>query len=311
MAKKIAFVNNKGGTTKTTSVVNLAGAIHMRHPHLKILITDSDGQGNVGRSFGKSPKDFDDTMYEVFMGKAKPEEVIYKEVYDHIDLLPANTDMNFFEFDKMVDYEEDITMATFNLLKTLTDQNVDIKNLDYNSWKKMIPGNISITKNYFNLLEGKFDVLDKMYDIIIFDTPPEIKSVTSSIISIVDMVIIPYEPEVYSVDGITNILERIKYIKKEFNQNLEIAGLLPVKVRANTKVHSDTMLKVVNYANKIGIPFFSTRIPNTIKFSTSTASKGLPATLGRKIKSNEALVYSYYELLEEMEKKNILNFEVR
>ncbi|WP_429976246.1 ParA family protein [Enterococcus sp. DIV0086] len=309
MALKIAFVNNKGGSTKTTSVVNLAGAINVMHPKARIAIVDNDGQGNASRSFGKNPRDYEDTMYDVFMGTKELKDVVQKDIYENIDILPANTDMNFFEFDKMKDYEEEFTVSTFQLIKGLAERGFDFTNLDLSTWREMIPDEISITQNYFNLLEGKFEQLDKEYDVIIFDTPPEIKSVTSSVIAVADTIVIPYEPEIYSVDGIVNILDRIKYIKEEYNPKLQIAGLLPVKVRANTNVHADTMLKVIGYANTIGIPFFSTSIPNTIKFSTSTASRGLPATLGRKVKSSEDLVHSYFNLLEEMENKGIINFD--
>lgn len=299
MAQKIAVVNNKGGALKSTTVVNLAGTIHSRNPQLKICLVDNDGQGNVGRSFGHSPKEYSNTMYDVFMGSTNPEDAT-ANVYNNIDIIPANTDMNFFEFDKMKDYEDEITNATFQLMRRLSKSSIDLDSITYDQWKSMLPKDISITKNYFNLLENKFDQLDKEYDIILFDTPPEIKAVTSSVLSIADHVIVPYEPEIYSVDGIVNILERIEYIRKEYNNDLKIAGLLAVKVKANTKVHTDTMNKVMMYANKINVPFFSTVIPNTIKFATSTASRGLPATLGRKVKSSEKLIYSYYSLLDEM-----------
>lgn len=244
-------------------------------------------------------------MYDVFMGIKKPEDILVN-VYDNIDLLPANTDMNFLEFDKMKDYEENMYESTYTMIQRLINRKLDLRDLTLDTWKKLAPMENSITYNYYNLLDGKFDKLDEMYDVILFDTPPEIKSVTSSIISICDVVLIPYEPDWYSFDGIINILERIQFLKDEYNPDLEIAGLLPVKVKANTKVHADMMVKVMKYANSAGIPFFSTVIPNTIKFASATAMKGLPATLDVKLKANEKLVYAYFELLEEMESKGIL-----
>ncbi|MBO1087127.1 ParA family protein [Enterococcus mundtii] len=311
MAQKIAIVNNKGGSTKTTTTVNIAGAIHRRAPQARILVADGDGQGNSGRSFKVNPNKIENTIYEVFMGESDPEDVIFPEVYDHIDLLPANSDMNFFEFDKMLDYEEDFKQGTYNLIKRLAEENVDIKNLTYEEWEGLIPSNISITNNYFNLLEGKFDKIDEMYDFILFDTPPEVKSVTSSILSIADQVIIPFEPDIYSVDGIVNIMDRIKIIQKDYNPNLKIAGLLPVKVNTRTNLHNEVQAKVFRYASLNNIPFFGVFIPMTIKFANSTAHKGLPATLSTTATANkDKMVQSYFDLLDEMVSKKVINLEV-
>lgn len=311
MAQKIAFVNNKGGSTKTTTAVNIAGAIHRKIPNAKILVVDGDGQGNAGRTFKVNPNKVEDNIYDVFMGKKQPEEVIFPDVYDHIDLLPANSDMNFFEFDKMNDYEVEITEGTFDLIKQMANNNVDFSKLTLDEWKNMMPKDISITKNYFNLLDGKFDVLDEMYDFILFDTPPELKSVTSSIIAIADQVIIPFEPDVYSVDGIINIMERIKIIKKDYNPNLNIGGLLAVKVNMRTNLHNQVQSQVFRYGTLNNIPCFGTYIPSTIKFANSTAHRGLPATLSTtKTAKNDKMVQSYFDLLDEMASKGVINLEV-
>lgn len=308
MAQKIAFVNNKGGSTKTTTTVNIAGALHRKFPNAKILVVDGDGQGNAGRTFKINPNKISNTIYDVFMGELKPEDVIIEGVFDNIDLLPANSDMNFFEFDKMIDYEENFKKGTHELIKELSKRNVDMENLLFEDWQDLIPVDLSMTQNYFNLLDGKFDELDKMYDFILFDTPPEVKSVTSSIISIADQVVIPFEPDIYSVDGIVNIMERIKIIKKDNNPNLNIGGLLPVKVNARTNLHNEVQAQVFRYASLNKIPFFGVFIPMTIKFANSTAHKGLPATLSTTATAKkDKMIQSYFDLLDEMIDKKVID----
>ena len=308
MAQKIAVVNNKGGSTKTTTTINVAGAIHTRLNSARILVVDGDGQGNAGRSFKINPNKIENTIYDVFMGELTPEEVIIKDVYPNIDLLPANSDMNFFEFDKMKDYEEDFKKGTFELIKELARKNVDIENLTFEEWEGLIPVDLSLTNNYFNLLAGVFDEIEDQYDFIIFDTPPEVKSVTSSILSIADQVIIPFEPDIYSVDGIVNIMERIKIIEQDYNHNLKIGGLLPVKVNARTNLHNEVQAQVFRYASLNKIPFFGVFIPMTIKFANSTAHKGLPATLSTtQTAKKDKMIQSYFDLLDEMIDKKVID----
>lgn len=311
MAQKLAVVNNKGGSTKTTSVVNLAGAIHVMAPKARILLFEGDGQGNAGRSFKVNSNKIEDTVYDVFIGNKSVKDVILHDVYEGIDLLPANSDMNFFEFDKMKDYEETFTKTTYDLIKELANRKVDFDSLGFDEWQKLLPSTVSMTDNYFNLLKGKIDEIEDEYDFILFDTPPEVKSVTSSILAIADQVIIPFEPDVYSVDGIINILERIDIIKNDYNPKLNIAGLLPVKVNPRTNLHSQVQAQVFRFASLHNIPFFGTFIPMTIKFATSTAHQGLPATLATtKAAKTDKMIQSYFDLLNEMISKDIIDLEV-
>lgn len=302
MAKKVAFINNKGGSAKTTTTVNLAGAYARNFASRRVLIVEGDGQGNATRSFGLSANDYDKTMYDVFMGNNKPEECII-EVYQNIDLLPANSDMNFVEFDEMNRYDEKIKTVIYDMLQSLADRNIDLKNLSRDTFDSIV-GNVSgITDNYFNMLDGKFDEIEKNYDLILFDTPPELKAITSSILAICDEAVIPFEPDTYSIDGVKNILSRTATIKKQINQDLRIAGILATKVRQKTVLHNDVTKAMIKYANRINIRYFDTEIPNSIRFASSTTYNGLPATLTMR---NNKFVDSYYELLNEMVESGML-----
>lgn len=324
MAQKFAFVNNKGGSAKTTTVVNLAGALHVRYPDKKILIFEVDGQGNATRSFNLNPKDYKISAENIYLGLNSADEAIIKNVADNIDLIPGNDDLNFLEFDKMQEAEETLPNSTVQVTDVLKDQlkkkiqntanlrKSDILNLidtafSANNVQTLIKRAQSFpSKNYFNMLSGKIDKINEEYDYIFFDTPPELKAVTSSVLAVCDKVIIPYEPDSYSVDGIKNIIERIHTVKKEYNPKLEIGGLLASKFK-NTNVHRDTVLLITDFANTVGLPFFSTRIPATVAFPNSITSYGKPATLAKKIgKQRQKFVNYYFMLLDEMIDKKIL-----
>lgn len=49
----ISITNKKGGVGKTTSVVNLAAALHQTGK--KVLLIDSDHQGNLTAAMGLTP----------------------------------------------------------------------------------------------------------------------------------------------------------------------------------------------------------------------------------------------------------------
>ncbi|MFT8556574.1 ParA family protein [Liquorilactobacillus hordei] len=305
MAQKIAFINNKGGSAKTTTCVNIAGCIHTRQPECKILIIEGDGQGNATRSFGIDPnsKKIETTIYDLFMDYADAEEAIYKDAYKNIDIIPANSDMNFIEFDKMKQFEDDFGSNNIRAIRELNKRDINIEQTTDEQLLRVINTIASPTKDYFNMLDGKLDDLDKQYDYILFDTPPELKAVTSSIIATTDTVIIPYEPDMYSIDGVKNILERVRVIKEQYNPDLKIGGLLATKYKKSTKLHADVTLSITEYANTNNIPFFSTKIPNTIRFASSTAYRGLPATLSSK---SNSLIDTYYQLLDEMLDKKVI-----
>ncbi|MCB9523340.1 MAG: ParA family protein [Myxococcales bacterium] len=85
--RRIAVLNQKGGTGKTTTSVNLAaGLAEAGH---RVLIIDLDAQGNVAVSLGlNAPK----TIYDVIAEGAHPADCIVK-VTDRLDALIANTSL--------------------------------------------------------------------------------------------------------------------------------------------------------------------------------------------------------------------------
>lgn len=289
MAVKIAFVNNKGGSAKTTTLVNVAGVIHNIKPRAKILLVDGDAQGNVARSFGKSINP-DSTIYNVFLGQSRPIDVVVK-AHNKIDMITANQAMNYLEYDMMNQFNDIQIQDMFMFFKGLSFQTDILNNISLETFRKRVPEELNITRKYFDMLHGKFDEIDEDYDYILFDTPPELKAVTSSILAISDFAVIPYEPDAYSQDGIINIIQRIYNIKENINPKLMIAGVLPVKVKLNTKVHNAIIDSVKTYCNKNGINHLETVIPNSVQYSQAIAVSGTPLTLSTP-KIKQSIIYA-------------------
>ncbi|HNC46982.1 MAG TPA: ParA family protein [Acidobacteriota bacterium] len=93
--KTIAIANQKGGTGKTTTCVNLAACL--ARLGLRVLAIDIDSQANLTSHFGLTPFDLDLTIYEVLTNPnivfTKQAQVI-KNVRPNLDLIPANLNLS-------------------------------------------------------------------------------------------------------------------------------------------------------------------------------------------------------------------------
>jgi chromosome partitioning protein len=94
--RRIAFINEKGGTCKTTLCVN-TGAWLATERGLRVLVADLDTQGHAGKSLGVDVRGLAPTIHELLLDDAMPfERVVRPTPVPNLELLPANKDLAAF-----------------------------------------------------------------------------------------------------------------------------------------------------------------------------------------------------------------------
>lgn len=91
MGKIIAIANQKGGVGKTTTSINLSASLAAKGK--KVLVIDTDPQGNTTSGFGVDKNDLEDTIYELILGECSIRDCIIKEVIPNVSVVPANVNL--------------------------------------------------------------------------------------------------------------------------------------------------------------------------------------------------------------------------
>ena len=91
MGRIIEIANQKGGVGKTTTSINLSASLAAKGK--KVLVIDTDPQGNTTSGFGIEKNELEDTIYELILGECSIRDCIISNVIKNVSVVPSNVNL--------------------------------------------------------------------------------------------------------------------------------------------------------------------------------------------------------------------------
>jgi len=211
MTVTVAISNQAGGVGKTTTTINVGGALSDRGHD--VLLIDADPQGTLTEGTGfrdlygqKIP-----SLHQVLLDPSRTDEIndIVRH-HDEFDVIPANKAMD--------------------------------------GLKDML---VTQAANSEMRLRLALQELDHSYDFILIDCPPDLSQILDNALLAAENVLIPVEPTRRSVRAVEKMNEEISYLLNSFPgqiDSIDILGIVINAVEATPNNDTKQMLEFFNDA---------------------------------------------------------------
>lgn len=253
MGKIIAVANQKGGVGKTTTAVNLAAALGGKGK--RVLLCDTDPQGNSTSGVGVDRRSCKTSAYEVMIGGAKAKEALVKTEFQNLWLLPSHMDLAAAE--------------------------IELASLENRE---------AMLKNALGAVRGDFDY-------ILVDCPPSLGLITTNALTAADTILIPIQCEYYALEGLSQLMNTVRRVKRQYNPLLDIEGVLLTMYDGRLNLTQQVVEEVKKYFPR---KVFKTVIPRTVRLSEAPGFGQPVLYYDRSSRGAQ----SYGELAEEIVKNN-------
>ena len=160
----------------------------------------------------------------------------------------------------------------------VSDINIPIKST---KWCDVLPADIRLAAAeqeiaFMDNREYRLkDVLDKhrdSYDYIFIDCPPSLGMLTLNSLACADTVIVPMQCEYYALEGLSQLINSIKNVKKKINPAIDIEGIVLTMYDGRTNLTIQVAEEIKKY---FGGKVYKTVIPRNVRLSEAP-SHGLP-----------------------------------
>ena len=121
------------------------------------------------------------------------------------------------------------------------------------------------------LLREQLETVADDYDFIIIDTPPALNVLTFNAYVAAQGLIIPMAPEILSLLGIAQIRETIDTVRKYYNPDLEVLGILLNKFNWRLVLNREVEEMAQDIARNLGTKVFHTKIHTSVAVAESPA----------------------------------------
>lgn len=204
--RRIAFINEKGGSCKTTLASNV-GDYLSRVKGQRVLLVDLDPQGHLGKVLGVDVgavrKTALDMLLDVVMGEHPPPTLpVVKARHPRLDLVPANKSLALFPQEVAAHGGEE----------------------------------------YFCLREAVEPSTD--YDFILFDAPPSFGTITLNVLLAATEVLMPVPLTYLALDGAAELTRTVEMVRSRFGHPaLQISLVVPTFAR-RTRMAAEILEKL-------------------------------------------------------------------
>lgn len=124
----------------------------------------------------------------------------------------------------------------------------------------------------FSRLKNAVETSGDTYDYIIIDSPPSLSLLTVNGLIAAKYVLLPVQAEFYALEGLGQLLETMKLVRKGMNPGLELLGVLPTMLDSRTTLSSQVHEEIKrHFPGKV----FDITIPRNIRLAEAP-SHGVP-----------------------------------
>lgn len=198
----IAIINNKGGSGKTATAVNMSHAI--ARAGKKVLIIDNDSQCNA-TSILLPHESIANSLYDLYDPDdpaVNVAECIYPTRYDRLFIIPNSASIGAVSIKIL---QQIFVGRNMNVLQILSDR----------------------MRKY----------VKKNFDFIVVDNPPSLDTYVVCALAMSDYVIIPNDSgSRTSFEGISRTAKFVTTIKEDYNSDLQFYKFLTVKLDRRTSI---------------------------------------------------------------------------
>ena len=149
-----------------------------------------------------------------------------------------------------------------------------------------------------HLLRKALEALAPSYDYIFIDCPPSLELLTLNGLCAADSAMVPVQGEYFALEALSDLMNTIRIVKRNFNPNLELEGVLLTMFDSRTNLAVQVAEEVKRYfPGKV----YATVVPRNVRLSEAP-SHGKPiSAYDRASRGSEA----YASLAEEFLRKSV------
>lgn len=205
----IAILNQKGGSGKTTTTINLGACLALLGK--KVLLLDLDPQSNTTIHLGIKPHEVRYSLYEVMMDEKALSEIIQPTGLGNLFIAPANINLSGAEIELAG------TVGREMVLKDAVDR--------MRARSGRVPS----------------------FDYILIDCPPSLGLLTVNALTLANEIIIPVQTEFFALEGMGKLFNTVEIVRKRLNRNLKVTGILPTMFDSRTNLSREVRDKIEDY----------------------------------------------------------------